>query len=342
MILSGRYLGEIIDAFATIAERAELRAKIGLTDLHRVLEDFFMTILNELDNSNLENTNRERNNSAGIDLYDANSKIGIQITTVCTTQKVNDTLRKVEERKTNSEQFKIEALYVLVVGKKQGSYTLDPTLCQVLNFNEKENIWDIITLSQKLIGIKPDVLERIYQFVMRELTRVRIELELPNSNGEFPTDLGEFMELRPSKQLGECSKLKKFCIDSNWDIDGFERVISDLRNYFQGLSVLPRITRQVLGEIIDNRENSNSKKITVWEKFERVCKYPDLKTEISILDYDGYIRRDINEEARIIEITITGDENDWIYHYLVPFLSHEGTSFNRLFSTFDFSIFENP
>jgi hypothetical protein len=59
MILSGRYLGEIIDAFGTIAERAELRAKIGFTDLHRVLEDFFMTILNELNDSNLENTNRD-------------------------------------------------------------------------------------------------------------------------------------------------------------------------------------------------------------------------------------------------------------------------------------------
>ncbi|MEY4532173.1 MAG: hypothetical protein RLZZ156_2896, partial [Deinococcota bacterium] len=66
-----------------------------------------------------------------------------------------------------------------------------------------------------------------------------------------------------------------------------------------------------------------------------------LKTEISILEYDGYLRTDAIEETRISKITIMRDKNSWIYHYLVPFLAHERKTFNKLFSTFDFSIFEN-
>ncbi len=246
MILSGRYLGEIIDAFGTIAERAEVRAIAGgLTDFHRMLENFLMTILNELNDSTLQNTNRERNNSAGIDLYDADSKTGFQITTVGTTQKINDTLRVVQERIIGAEKLEIKTLNVLVIGKKQRSYSLDTKLCQALNFNEKENIWDIITLSQKLIGIKPDVLKNIYDYVMRELTRVRIELELPDNNGEYPTDLGQYMELRPSGVLGNCSKLKAFCLEKEfYSSDDFDKAIVELREYFQELVT----TQDVLGK----------------------------------------------------------------------------------------------
>ncbi len=340
MILSGRYLGEIIDAFGTIAERAELRAKIGFTDLHRVLEDFFMNILNELDNLSLTNTNREAANSAGIDLYDANSKIGIQITTVSSSDKINNTLRVVHEQNNTLKSSNVEALYVLIIGKKQGSYKLDSTLCEALDFNEKDNIWDIVTLSRKLIGIKPDVLESIYKFVMRELTRVRIELELPDSNGEFPTDLGQYMEVSPSNELGECKKLKEFCTANGWD-NGFEEAISELRLYFQKLSSLPRITRQVLGEIIDNREPNQSKIYVIWEKFRRICTYPELDTEFNILVYDNYLTRNIHEEERIITVHVKGD-GDRILGYLEPFLQRESKTFNKLFSTFDFSIFENP
>ena len=68
MTARGAFIGPIIDDLDTISSRVRARSKLGLTDLNRVLEDFFKELLNHVFKANLTNLNEARRNAPGLDL----------------------------------------------------------------------------------------------------------------------------------------------------------------------------------------------------------------------------------------------------------------------------------
>ncbi|MEK2099206.1 SMEK domain-containing protein [Vibrio parahaemolyticus] len=80
MITRGYYIGQIIDELSSISEKVKNRGKLGLTDIHVHLEDFYRDILNITLGLNLENLNKERTNSPGLDLGDEVEGIAFQVT----------------------------------------------------------------------------------------------------------------------------------------------------------------------------------------------------------------------------------------------------------------------
>ncbi|MBO0957366.1 SMEK domain-containing protein [Citrobacter freundii] len=94
MITRGYFIGQIIDELTSITDKIKNRAKLGLTDIHIHLEDFYRDILNITLDLNLINLNQERQNSPGLDLGDVAKEIAFQITGDKSSAKVNETLGK--------------------------------------------------------------------------------------------------------------------------------------------------------------------------------------------------------------------------------------------------------
>jgi len=68
---------------------------LEMYDIDRTMHNFVQDILNILFDYTLINMGSEAPNYLGIDLGDRKSKIATQVTAVNTSQKINDTLKKI-------------------------------------------------------------------------------------------------------------------------------------------------------------------------------------------------------------------------------------------------------
>jgi hypothetical protein len=97
MLTRGIIIGKLIDDLTTLQSQIEMRCQVGLTDLNKFSEDFIKEVLNVCYGYALKNLNKNRSNEPGLDLGDDRESIAFQITSVATSQKVNETLRKIKD-----------------------------------------------------------------------------------------------------------------------------------------------------------------------------------------------------------------------------------------------------
>ena len=65
MLTRGYFIGEIIDAFSSVAVQVSTQGRVGLDDLSKHAEDSFKTVLNYQWDLSLSNLNEERSNAPG-------------------------------------------------------------------------------------------------------------------------------------------------------------------------------------------------------------------------------------------------------------------------------------
>jgi hypothetical protein len=248
VLTRGYFIDEIVDALSDIAGQVSTRGRLGLTDLNKHAEDFFKTILNHLFSLSLVNLNSERSNEPGLDLGDKTNKVAFQITATRTSAKVNDMLETLSDEQIAA----YSKIRVLMIAGKQSSYTLDAGQCARASFSA-EDIWDIHDLGKRCMDLTVDVLQLIYNHVHSELARIKIELEIPDADGKYPTTLADFIEAIPKPQMSDLIKFNKLLEE-----EGVEEDLATTQNAFAAFSAalakLPRITREFLVMLIERRE----------------------------------------------------------------------------------------
>lgn len=175
MITRGHFIGEIVDELSSVANQIATRSKLGILDLNVFSENFFRDVINALYDWKLENLNQSRSNEPGLDLGDKVSRIAIQVTSRSDAAKVISTLKKI----TAEQAAAYDKIFVFVAGQKQGSYTLDATLCNKYGFDE-ENILDVKDLCRKAMDLPIDKLQALHRLIRMNVVKVLIELELPD------------------------------------------------------------------------------------------------------------------------------------------------------------------
>lgn len=341
MITRGHLIGEIVDGLTTISHQVSTRCKLGLTDLNRYLEDFFKDYLNEVMSLSLANLNDQRSNAPGLDLGDDVKSIAFQVTSSKSSDKINKTLKTVSERK-----LEFQKIVVLIIGTKQSSYTLDEPLCNELNFSE-DNIWDIDELCRKTISLPLDRLQTLYDLIRRDLTRVRIELEIPDEDGNFATSIDAYIEGIPKPQLSDFNKYHQYQVGIE---DAYEFTPEQIKKHFEKLSnelsQLPRITREFYAFLLERREKDDLKipngscySNCLWfnhNRLIRICRFPDLKDELILLSEHGFadveppmehnespfvrIFSPVREEGFLFELTNYIESHDLGYRKPIVFL----------------------
>lgn len=206
MITRGYFIGQIIDELTAVSQQVKSRSGLQLFDLNRYLEDFFKDILNIVDGYKLINLNEERSNNPGLDLGDEAAKVGFQITSTKSSDKINKTLEKAV-----GQIAKYPKIYVLILQDKQGSYSgLNTTLAGLFGFTAEEHILDTGDVLKKVLSLPIDRLQDLHDLVSKEVARVKIELEVPDKNGKYQTNLDTFIEEIPRARFDGVAKYYKY------------------------------------------------------------------------------------------------------------------------------------
>lgn len=346
MITRGHYLGEIIDDLSALASQVKMRNAIGLTDLTVYAENFFRDVLNILLGASLVNLNSERSNAPGLDLGDKKLELAFQITSSATTAKVNKTLEKI----TPADAALYKKIIVLGMNKKQSSYSLDKVLAPQYGFSE-DNIWDLDTIARKAVGLELGPLQDLHRLIRNDSARLKVELEVPDSEGKYPTSGYEFWEERVKPRVGDGSSFAEFWKEqsgNNLSIKEKEQLAKSLKQLGIRLSRLPRLTREFLAMLYERREKGRSKRFKdEWQhlllsKVQREYRGDDLYGELGILEHAEFIRVD-GEDAyeqgpTEIGLRISGPSEELTSGF-VDYIIEKKLGFRNVIGSIDLSAF---
>lgn len=349
MTARGAFIGPIIDDLDTISSRVRARSKLGLTDLNRILEDFFKDLLNLIHKANLVNLNETRRNAPGLDLGDTTSttKLAFQVTSQATSQKINKTLAAISD----ADASLYDEIYVLVIGERQAKYRLDAAEVKRVGF-KRHNIIGMTELASRIIATDIDTIRAVYEKLRAELQRITVELEVA-IDGKFATSLAGVVEDRPAVHRSDASLL--FAAGEEGGLfDSREAAQAALDGFIDRLELLPRMTRQFLGWLFDNTDlalgldkpgmfstglSVNADLVARKHSDQRV-----LKEDIRLLrawqfvDYDD----DGDGTSPRISIDFPGARGTSLFEVLPYFLIERKLSAETIFSTMNFTALGPP
>ncbi|MCZ8318882.1 MAG: SMEK domain-containing protein [Silanimonas sp.] len=343
MITRGYLIGEIIDELATIAAQTRMRNRSGFTDLSIFAENFFRDLLTPILHSSLENLNNIRSNSPGIDLGSKDGEFAIQVTSVATSDKVNKTLAKLTE-----EQIKrYQRFVVLVIGEKQGSYTIEPELASKAKFEWARDVWDMDTIAKMAVDLPIERLQDAHRVVRANGVRLRVELEMPDENGVYPTSGYTCWEESAEPRIGSGESFSQYQRDMGAPKTDIQ-ISNQIAKLCRSLSALPRVTREFLVVLLEKRQDVESvrfKKSTATVLLDRVKREytgSDLAGELRLLESAGLIIVETDVDPAfglpLVGINLSAKCDDLNLGFL-DFVQAKNLSLREVIGKVDFSRF---
>lgn len=289
MLTRGHLIGQIVDDLAGIAAQAKQRARLHLFDIHTHVEDFAKEVLNRTLGLGLSNLNQEHSNNPGLDLGDASGGWAFQVTADKSGTKVKQTLEKID----SDQRKKYPNIRVLVIGEKQGSYTFTGEPFETFGF-KPEMVWDFNDVCSRTMSLSIDTLADLASYVSRETRRVRIELEIPDEDGHFPTSIDSLIEALPKAKLSNAAKMEEYfdAIGASEMCDRVEaeKAIAELSGKLQ---TLPRLTREVFKFLVERRDERTagmSEDFRISDpKLRRIYRGDDLDGDLMLLSEAGLL-----------------------------------------------------
>ena len=304
----GLLIGEIIDNLSNLNNQITQRCSLGFTDLNKVSEDFFAKLLNQIYSYNLVNLNANRSNEPGLDIGDESNSVAYQVTSQADSTKINNTLKKI----TTEQQAKFSLIKILIIGEKQGSYTAIKTdlikKFQYTKLGKSEpenfidfNIVDIKDLLREIVTLDFKLIHTIYKFIKEEIQNVFIELEVPRTDGSYPTSLLTYRELSPETRAANAKKIL-----DNPDFSNL--TLNKINDYFKELASVTRVTREIYFFIIDEGEFQDETYSIYYDKAIRKLNILDkrLQQELAILQRKKLIF-DIDEEDPKLTLKVNNE-----------------------------------
>ncbi|WP_165357479.1 SMEK domain-containing protein [Flagellimonas olearia] len=280
MLTRGHIIGKLIDDLAVLQSQIQLRCQIGLTDLNKFSEDFIKEVLNITFDIQLKNLNEGRSNEPGLDLGDLKSKMAFQVTSTAKSDKINDTLQRINE--IQCDQY--DEIGIFILGKKQNSYVaVKQDLMDKCNF-QLDSIMDIADLGKHLVTLDYERLYSLHKLFEREFQIVLTEFEIPNNEGVYPTSLFDKLEIAPTTFCENAKDFFKMFPDGGYSLE-------DLEVSFKKLGQLPRVTRELLEIMISiGTDGPFDNYLVDYQELKRKLKIPEqeLKEEIGILMRKGF------------------------------------------------------
>jgi hypothetical protein len=193
-----------------------------------------------------------------------------------------------------------------------------------------------------------DVLQTIYNYLRAELARVRIELEIPDADGKYPTNVADYIEAIPKPQMSNLTKFNFYLKDAAGVAEPIETTREIFGRLSANLAQLPRITREFLTVMVERRETENRRgshatdRVEInGDKLERISRYHDTDGELRVLQAYHFVsldEPDIPGESHHWRIVFPGTPKD----FEVNFLDYAETNhipLNRPLVSLDFSAF---
>jgi len=328
MLSRGYIIGKIIDDLSLLRYQIEFRNKLNQFNLTKICEDFFKEVLNIVFGYNLINLNAERANSAGIDLGDKTEKVAFQITSEITSQKVKDTLNIISDEQLQN----YEKIYVLMINKKQKTYSIEQDTPNRITFSADKNILDLYDLTKEIAVLEINELFLLNELFSKEFQKVKIEFEPVNENGEFPSSLYNRLEEKPSsKPLNACKLQEYVPFDKEFNLISIHKLYTKLSN-------LSRHSREFISIITERGEDLsiNTKTLSNWLHISE----KELDNEMCVLEEQGLIKieeEDLDYDRKTFHFTIKGETLRNILYWAIE----NNIPIRLMMSKLDFTIMDN-
>jgi len=222
---------QLRDVVSRIIVQVELATAQGRTDINLALEDAFIPILKSVFNlPHLINLNRKQKNFPGIDLGDDHDRVAFQVTSTTGLEKVKFTVGQFVNR---SYYNTFDELYVLMLGKKQASYSqsaVNALLTQDFSFNCAKHIVDLGDILRMVTGLRLTAQERVLTEFKHILGEVDAFISIRAETVEAPTAITtNLQEIR----LPEAVYVAELMIDDKAVIERAKAELS-YRGYAKG------------------------------------------------------------------------------------------------------------
>ncbi|GKS14883.1 hypothetical protein YDYSY3_58830 [Paenibacillus chitinolyticus] len=224
------YFNYIEEKLQVLAFRIEKRGQLNILDLNIYSENFFADFLNLLFNFNLVNLNVLKQNVEGIDLVDINGKIIAQVSSKCTKQKIEDSLKKKIFLKYQDFTFKFVSI-AKDAGKLRERNFTNPH--KVL-FSPADDIIDIGIILNVVLNMQIEKQREVYKFIKKELGK---EVDVV----KVDTNLATIINILASENLSsniESPEINSYEIDKKIefnDLLDIKETIDDYKIYYQKL-----------------------------------------------------------------------------------------------------------
>lgn len=340
----GLLIGEIIDELAVLGAQVKMRNAVNLLDLNIVAEDFFKEFLNILLGVNLINLNEGRSNEPGMDLGDESRKLAVQVTSKADTAKVNGTLNKI----TKEQERKYDRFVILGLNRRQSTYAINKVKAVQHNFKSSRDIWDLDSLAKKAMSLNLDRLQDLHRFMRKSAAKLRVELEVPDNNGIYPTSAYKLWENAPAPKIGNGSEFSNYLRKQDSEASSDVEIKKALKALAKKLSRLPRVSREFLALLFENRELGESQRLSehyshlLLSKVKRQYLGTDLLGELEILSHAGFLK--INEDdigdrsGPEIGLIIPSNSDDLVHNF-VPFVEERKLGFRSVIASINLSGF---
>lgn len=320
MLTRGRLMSEILDGLGQLSFALEARGKLRLFDINTYCEDFTKELLNLIYGYRLVNLNGEHLNEPGLDLGDEAEQIGVQVTTENSSKKINNTLKKI----TDNQKSKYNRFLIVILGRKQKSYTgIDKDLAKDLGFKEKDII-DIYDLEKEILSLEPLDMKNVHKFLDESLIKFYGELGFDSTPSGESVSLLDSVETMPELVFTNCNKIvqtQRELYNETVPPKEMERINMSCEVLFNTLKRLPRVTREFFYVVADRAEVAGrySDLIARDEIIKRLIKIDEKRyyEEISILEeVDLLVRLEEENFHYILKLTGPCRENLCLFHIL--------------------------
>ena|SRR6218665_1527848 len=340
MLTRGHLIGQLVDDLAGIAAQARLRGQLHLFDLNIHVEQFSAEVLNRVLKLKLANLNGGRKNNPGLDLGDKAAGWAFQVTADKSGTKVKETLEKIDQQ----QRQDYPNIRVLVIGEKQGSYTCKGEPYETFKFTQ-DMVWDLNDVCSRLMSMEIQDLTELARHVSSETQRVRMELEVTDEHGNYPTNIEKFVEALPKPVSSTAAGIAKYYADK-YPVNPPKR--EKLEQYLSKLSTvlatLPRLTREIFKLILE-RKDPNPDGLDLHRisdaKLKRICRTDDLDTDLSLLEAAGLVTQIDPVESRQLvqwEIRLPGTGEQFQLQFF-EYVEARNLDLRKVIVVLDFSDF---
>lgn len=161
-----KYFNYIKGKLVALAANIDISGKLNVLDLHTHSENFYLNFFKELFGWNLENANKIKPNVEAIDLIaDTPEKIVIQVSSICSKEKIESALNKQLIKDHNDYCFKFISISKDASELRKKDYKNPHSI----TFNPLNDIYDVRSILSYISSRDIDCIKKIYEFIKKEL-----------------------------------------------------------------------------------------------------------------------------------------------------------------------------
>lgn len=303
------YFNYIDEKLEFISYRIKNRGKINLLDLNIYSETFFAELINKILKYNLKNINPIKQNTEGIDLIDEENRIIAQVSSTCTKQKIEKSLKKEILKKYTGYRFKFIAISGEAYKLRNNSFENPYNSI----FDPAEDIYDIKSLLSHILNMPIKELYDLYLFIKAELGNdidiVKIDTNLASIINILSKEDLSGINISPEINTYEIDRKVEFnnLVTARLTIDDYKVFYSKLNEKYKEFdrlgankskSVFSAIRNQYI-KLLSKDMSSDELFLTIIDNVIKIIinsknyveiPYEELEMCVSILVVDSFIR----------------------------------------------------